>query len=165
MNSNCVAKNCTITNRYTTMDTKALHQKILDLATHGKLVPYDLNDEPASILLEQIKAEKEWLIKEGKSKGARSLQKLPIRPIIGRMCCKLYLQLQRIIGISIFFYNFSSHSVFNGYYSFFKVMVTYRVSFLVSLNLTKCHRMPLNAIWGNSSELPHIVIIIWFSVI
>lgn len=50
------------------MDTKKLRQKILDLAIHGKLVPQDLNDEPASVLLERIKAEKEQLIKEGKIK-------------------------------------------------------------------------------------------------
>ena len=48
------------------MDTKKLRQKILDLAIHGKLVPQDPNDEPASVLLERIKAEKERLIKEGK---------------------------------------------------------------------------------------------------
>ena len=50
------------------MDTKKLRQKILDLAIHGKLVPQDPNDEPASVLLERIKAEKERLIKEGKIK-------------------------------------------------------------------------------------------------
>ena len=48
------------------MDTKKLRQKILDLAIHGKLVPQDPNDEPASVLLERIRAEKEQLIKEGK---------------------------------------------------------------------------------------------------
>ena len=41
------------------MNTKALRQKILDLAIHGKLVPQDPNDEPASVLLERIRAEKE----------------------------------------------------------------------------------------------------------
>ena len=53
------------------MDTKALRQKILDLAIHGKLVPQDPNDEPASVLLERIRAEKERLIKEGKIKKGK----------------------------------------------------------------------------------------------
>ena len=53
------------------MNTKALRQKILDLAIHGKLVPQDPNDEPASVLLECIKAEKERLIKEGKIKRTK----------------------------------------------------------------------------------------------
>ena len=42
--------------------------KILDLAIRGKLVPQDPNDEPASVLLERISAEKEELIKQGKIK-------------------------------------------------------------------------------------------------
>ena len=42
--------------------------KILDLAIQGKLVPQDPNDEPASVLLERIRAEKEELIKQGKIK-------------------------------------------------------------------------------------------------
>ena len=42
--------------------------KILDLAIHGKLVPQNDNDEPASMLLERIRAEKEELIKQGKIK-------------------------------------------------------------------------------------------------
>ena len=42
--------------------------KILDLAIRGKLVPQDPNDEPASVLLERIRAEKEELIKQGKLK-------------------------------------------------------------------------------------------------
>ena len=42
--------------------------KILDLAIRGKLVPQDPNDEPASVLLERIHAEKEELIKQGKIK-------------------------------------------------------------------------------------------------
>ena len=50
------------------MDTKKLRQKILDLAIRGKLVPQDPNDEPASLLLERIRAEKERLIAEGKIK-------------------------------------------------------------------------------------------------
>lgn len=54
------------------MDTKKLRQKILDLAIHGKLVPQDPNDEPASVLLERIRAEKEQLIKEGKIKKSKA---------------------------------------------------------------------------------------------
>jgi type I restriction enzyme S subunit len=54
------------------MDTKKLRQKILDLAIHGKLVPQDPNDEPASVLLERIRAEKERLVKEGKIKKSKS---------------------------------------------------------------------------------------------
>ena len=42
--------------------------KILDLAIRGKLVSQDSNDEPASVLLERISAEKEELIKQGKIK-------------------------------------------------------------------------------------------------
>ena len=42
--------------------------KILDLAIRGKLVPQDPHDEPASVLLERIHAEKELLIKQGKIK-------------------------------------------------------------------------------------------------
>ena len=50
------------------MDTKALRQKILDLAIRGKLVPQDPNDEPASALLERIRAEKQQMVKDGKLK-------------------------------------------------------------------------------------------------
>ena len=49
------------------MDTKALRQKILDLAIRGKLVPQDPNDEPAEVLLERIREQKQML-KEGKLK-------------------------------------------------------------------------------------------------
>ena len=54
------------------MDTKKLRQKILDLAIHGKLVPQNPNDEPASVLLERIRAEKERLVKEGKIKKSKA---------------------------------------------------------------------------------------------
>ena len=50
------------------MDTKALRQKILDLAIRGKLVSQDPNDEPASVLLERIRAEKQQMVKDGKLK-------------------------------------------------------------------------------------------------
>ena len=62
------------------MDTKKLRQKILDLAIHGKLVPQDPNDEPASVLLERIKAEKERLIKEGKIKRSKKSAKTSDTP-------------------------------------------------------------------------------------
>ena len=50
------------------MDTKALRQKILDLAIRGELVPQDPNDEPASALLERIREQKQQMVKEGKLK-------------------------------------------------------------------------------------------------
>lgn len=50
------------------MDTKKLRQKVLDLAIRGKLVPQNPNDEPASVLLKRIYAEKQKLISEGKIK-------------------------------------------------------------------------------------------------
>ena len=49
----------------TISNTKA---KILDLAIRGKLVPQTPDDEPASVLLERIRAEKDELIKQGKIK-------------------------------------------------------------------------------------------------
>ena len=51
------------------MDTKALRQKVLDLAIRGKLVPQDPNDEPASILLERIRQQKQQMVKDGKLKA------------------------------------------------------------------------------------------------
>lgn len=50
-----------------------LKSKVLDLAMRGKLVKQDPNDEPASVLLEKIKAEKEQLIKEKKIKRSKPL--------------------------------------------------------------------------------------------
>ncbi|WP_180379515.1 restriction endonuclease subunit S, partial [Campylobacter lanienae] len=47
---------------------KQAKSKILDLAIHAKLVPQDPNDEPASILLEKIRTEKEAKIAKGKLK-------------------------------------------------------------------------------------------------
>ena len=81
------------------MDTKKLRQKILDLAIHGKLVPQDPNDEPVSVLLERIRAEKERLIKEGKIKRSRKTtktsdaacdkQEVPFEVPSGWVWCKL----------------------------------------------------------------------------
>lgn len=51
----------------------ALNKKILELAVQGKLVPQDPSDEPASVLLEKIAAEKQKLIQEGKIKKQKKL--------------------------------------------------------------------------------------------
>ena len=50
------------------MTGQQLKNSILQMAVQGKLVPQDPNDEPASVLLERIRKEKEQLIKEGKIK-------------------------------------------------------------------------------------------------
>ena len=50
------------------MKAEQLRKSILQMAIQGKLVPQDPNDEPASVLLEKIRAEKQRLIKEGKIK-------------------------------------------------------------------------------------------------
>lgn len=50
------------------MNTKQIRQTILDLAIRGELVPQDPTDEPASVLLKRIHAEKEQLIKDKKLK-------------------------------------------------------------------------------------------------
>ena len=47
---------------------EALKKSILQEAVQGKLVPQDPSDEPAEALLERIRVEKQWLIKEGKIK-------------------------------------------------------------------------------------------------
>ena len=50
------------------MTAQQLKNSILQLAIQGKLVPQDPNDEPASVLLERIRQEKENLVKQGKIK-------------------------------------------------------------------------------------------------
>lgn len=50
------------------MNGKQLKNSILQWAIQGKLVPQDPNDEPASVLLDKIRQEKELLIKEKKIK-------------------------------------------------------------------------------------------------
>ncbi len=55
---------------------KKLRELILELAVRGKLVPQDPNDEPASVLLEKIAAEKEQLIKDKKIKKTKSLPEI-----------------------------------------------------------------------------------------
>lgn len=58
------------------VDMQALREKILDLAMRGKLVKQDAGDEPASVLLERIKAEKAELVKEGKIKKSKKLPEI-----------------------------------------------------------------------------------------
>jgi len=63
---------------------KRLRELILELAVRGQLVPQDPNDEPASVLLEKIAAEKEQLIKDKKIKKAKpqpeiSVEKMPLK--------------------------------------------------------------------------------------
>ena len=58
------------------MTGQQLKNSILQMAVQGKLVPQDPNDEPASVLLERIRAEKEQLTKEGKIKPANKKSRL-----------------------------------------------------------------------------------------
>ncbi|WP_445399428.1 restriction endonuclease subunit S [Zobellella sp. An-6] len=60
-------------NKYELYGIKKLRELILELAVRGKLVPQDPNDEPASVLLERIAAEKAELIKQGKIKKSKAL--------------------------------------------------------------------------------------------
>ncbi|MGL5090586.1 MAG: restriction endonuclease subunit S [Aeromonas sobria] len=55
---------------------KKLRELILELAVRGKLVPQDPSDEPASVLLERIAAEKTRLVKEGKIKKLKALPEI-----------------------------------------------------------------------------------------
>lgn len=71
-----------------------LKQTILQLAVMGKLVPQNENDEPASVLLEKIAAEKEQLIKDKKIKKQKQLPEIsedekPFELPKGWGCCRL----------------------------------------------------------------------------
>ena len=59
------------------MNAQQLKNAILQEAIEGRLVPQDPNDEPASALLQRIRAEKERLVKEGKLKK-KDLVETPI---------------------------------------------------------------------------------------
>ena len=56
----------------------AVKSKILSLAIRGKLVPQDENDEPAGVLLERVRAEKERLAKAGKTKRGKGENAAPV---------------------------------------------------------------------------------------
>jgi type I restriction enzyme S subunit len=56
------------------MTGQDLKNSILQLAIQGKLVPHDANDEPASVLLERIKTEKQKLINEKKIKKEKPFE-------------------------------------------------------------------------------------------
>ena len=75
------------------MNTKQLRQKILDLAIRGELVPQDPTDEPASVLLEHIRAEKEQLIKDKKlkrdKKDNQPIDEIPFELPEGWVWCRL----------------------------------------------------------------------------
>ena len=76
------------------MDTKRLRQRVLDLAIHGKLVPQNPQDEPASELLKRIAAEKERLVKEGKIKKSKKkdnedIDEVPFEVPQGWVWCRL----------------------------------------------------------------------------
>ena len=73
---------------------KALRQTILQLAVMGKLVPQDSNDEPASVLLKKIAAEKARLVKEGKIRKPKPLpsikpEEVPFDLPVGWEWCRL----------------------------------------------------------------------------
>ncbi|WP_320151686.1 restriction endonuclease subunit S [uncultured Tolumonas sp.] len=63
-------------NKFDLYGIKKLRELILELAVRGKLVPQDPRDEPASVLLEKIAVEKNYLIKEGKIRKAKNLPKI-----------------------------------------------------------------------------------------
>ena len=63
-------------NKKELMTGQDLKNSILQLAIQGKLVPQDANDEPASVLLERIKFEKQKLINEKKIKKEKPLPEI-----------------------------------------------------------------------------------------
>lgn len=76
------------------MDTKRLRQRVLDLAIHGKLVPQNPQDEPASELLKRIAEEKERLIKDGKIKKSKKkanedIDEVPFEVPQGWVWCRI----------------------------------------------------------------------------
>ena len=82
------------------MNTKLLRQTILDRAIRGLLVPQDPTDEPASVLLERIRAEKEQLIKDKKlkreKKDTQPIEEVPFEIPEGWVWCRLG-EIQQVI--------------------------------------------------------------------
>ena len=82
------------------MNTKLLRQTILDRAIRGLLVPQDPTDEPASVLLERIRAEKEQLIKDKKLKRekreSQPIEEVPFEIPEGWVWCRLG-EIQQVI--------------------------------------------------------------------
>ena len=75
------------------MNTKQLRLRILDRAIRGKLVPQAPTDEPASVLLERIRREKEELIKDKKLKREKRdiqpIEEVPFEIPEGWVWCRL----------------------------------------------------------------------------
>ncbi|MGI1998506.1 restriction endonuclease subunit S [Shewanella frigidimarina] len=63
-------------NKFSLYGIKKLRELILELAVRGKLVPQDVNDESASVLLDRIAAEKAQLVKDGKLKKQKPLPEI-----------------------------------------------------------------------------------------
>ena len=68
------------------MTAQQLKNSILQLAVQGKLVPQDPNDEPASVLLEKICAEKQNLLKERKIKKEKPLSSISAFSSVATAC-------------------------------------------------------------------------------
>lgn len=84
---------------------KSLRQALLREAIQGKLIPQDLNDEPARFLLEKIKVEKERLVKNKKIKKQKPLQRINVEEILIEIpknwaSCKLGEIIELIMGQS-----------------------------------------------------------------
>ena len=86
------------------MNIKQLRQTILDRAIRGQLVSQDPTDEPASVLLERIRAEKEELIKEKKLKrekrDSQPIEEVPFEIPEGWVWCRLGDIAQSNIGLT-----------------------------------------------------------------
>lgn len=81
--------------KYELYGISKLRELILELAVRGKLVPQDANDEPASVLLEKIAAEKAQLIKDKKVKKPKNLPKIEDNDVLFEApsgWCWAYLQ-------------------------------------------------------------------------